>query len=315
MLRYLLMLSLLSWTIPLFATIPPVVGNIEDLACPSKYYSLTRQNETFPVKILMDLHTGDKLTLTEDKSLLSDCKEKITPETKVLSVNLNGKPNQTIKYSELPYTVPAGPTITTTSDNLLSQLSFWLTEQNDSQLKRLAGLHGKAGGDERPRIAVLEGNQQQLVAGERELFVAWQFGTPPFTVKIHGNVEERTLSNLGQSQFQPLLKLKLVPGTYSLSVKDARQQAVEYRFAVVPTLPFVALPKKLSDSMNNDELTRLIVQALCLTTQDKGIWRFEAIQQITPHVEKYALVRILREALLQDTKIGILDLSAKDCNN
>lgn len=314
MLRKLLILWLLTSTAVIYAE-SLVVGNIEDLACPSKYYAL---NETFPVKILMDLHTGDKLTLTENKSLSSACREKITSETRVLSVNLNGKSNQAIKYSELPYTVPAGSTITTTSDNLLSQLSSWFTEQNDEQLKqqkRLVGLTSKTGGDEKPRIAVLGGDQQRLVAGERELFVAWQFGTPPFTVKINDNREERTLFNSKLEQLQFQQRLKLVPGTYSLSIEDVHQQAVKYTFTVVPELPSIVLSQELSNSIANDELTRLIAQALCLATQDKGIWRFEVIQQITPHVEKYAPARILREALLQGAEISILNLTEKDCNN
>ncbi|OQW90485.1 MAG: hypothetical protein BWK79_19750 [Beggiatoa sp. IS2] len=313
MLRYSLTLLLLLWTTTLFATVS-VVGKIEDLACPSDYYSLERQGEPLPVRIFTELQAGDKLALKSDKLVLPSkengvgpCKTVINPETPILSISLNGKPNQIVK---LPYTVPAGPAIATTTGNVISQISSWLNQQHDNQLKVLVSLTGKANDSLKPQIAVLKGNHQKLLAGDRKLLIAWQFGKPPFTVTISGNGgQPQTYHNLLQRKLQQ--RLKLMPGRYRLTLKDANQQTADYSFTVVDSQLQLPSSQKLRDL--TDQSARLVAQTLCLAVQDKGIWRFEAIQQIAQLAESDAPAKILRDALLQNAEISPLDLLEGDC--
>lgn len=316
MLRYSLTLSLLLWTTTLFAA---VVGKIEDLACPSDYYSLIRQNQAEPVKIFMELQNGDQLALNPNKSLLSDaepaigpCREKVTPETVILSLGLNGKPDKAVKYAELPYSIPDGLALPTTTDNFIAQFSSWFTKQHDEQLdKQLKVLVSKTSDIQKPLVAILKDERQQLVAGERELFITWQFGKPPFTVTIKGNGQSQVFSDLPERQLQQLLKL--TPGQYHFLLKDALQQTVDYDFKVVDSQPAFHFSKKLQDL--TEESSRLIAQILCLAIYEKGIWRLEAVQRLHSHVKNDAPTRILSEALLQGAEMSPLDLIASDCEN
>jgi hypothetical protein len=57
----------------------------------------------------------------------------------------------------------------------------------------------------------------------------------------------------------------------------------------------------------------VIVATMCLAVQDKGVWRFEAMQQAAQGADRYAPARVLRDALLRGANISPLDLSEKDC--
>jgi hypothetical protein len=57
----------------------------------------------------------------------------------------------------------------------------------------------------------------------------------------------------------------------------------------------------------------VIVATMCLAVQDKGVWRFEAMQQAAQRADSYAPARVLHDALLRGANISPLDLSEKDC--
>ncbi|OQW92119.1 MAG: hypothetical protein BWK78_02645 [Thiotrichaceae bacterium IS1] len=355
MLRKLLAFSLLLWTTVVYPIPSVVVGQIEDLVCPSNYYLLLRQGERSPrpVNVFTELQAGDTLALKPNQPVLQSqeatisyaqlpvtikdsntqplCRPEllvitrkeetlplagntlrvgdsvtINPEAPILSLHLNGQPSKTLKYDELAYTIPTGGTTPTVFDNFITQLSSWFTKQHDEQLKVLIG---RAGESEKPRINVLKGDKQQLIAGDRELFIAWQSGQPPFTVTMTAQGQPQSYPNLSQRQLRA--RATLTPGTYRLSIQDARQQTTDYTFTVVNPQPRPPLSQKLRD-LSEDSM-RLVVQTMCLAVQDKGVWKFEAMQQAAQQVDRYVPARVLRDALLRGANISPLDLSESDC--
>ncbi|OQW91648.1 MAG: hypothetical protein BWK79_16405 [Beggiatoa sp. IS2] len=309
MLHYLLIFIL--WTTTVYADTSEndkvVVGKIENLACPSDYYELTRSDETLPVKILADLRAGDVISLKAGK--LKSQKNFCKNETPILSLNLNGQPIKDLEYHELPYTVPDGTAIATVSSNFFKNLSLWLTDQHDGQLKILASLVGKTHSPTAPFIGVLKGDDQKLSAGERKLFIAWQFGKPPFTVTLKGNEQEQIYPNLSQRHLQE--QMTLTAGTYHLVIKDAKRQTAKYQFTVVDTQPRPPSSHKLSNL--SDETMRLLVQTLCLAVQDNGVWRFEAVQQMGQLPENDVPAQITQDALLHGAKVSTVYLKEGDC--
>ncbi len=272
--------------------LPMTIQNPDtQLLCRPELFVITRKGKTLPMQN-QTLQVGDSVA--------------IDGAAMVLSLDLNGQPGKLVKYNELAYTVTSGVTTPTVFGNLLSQIGSWFTKQHDEQLKVLIG---KTSESFKPRIDVLKGDKQQLLAGDREWFLAWQSGRPPFTVTLTSKGQSHRYPNLSQRQLQE--QITLTPGTYRLSIQDARQQTTDYTFTVVNPQPRPPLSQKLRDL--SDDSMRLVMQTMCLAVQDKGVWRFEAMQQAAQQVDRDASFRVLRDALLRGADISPLDLSERDC--
>ena len=121
-------------------------------------------------------------------------------------------------------------------------------------------------------MPMLRAEKSWLLEGTRSLYLAWIGGLPPFRVLLVRPGEQTPLAEIsvGRQCEATLPPVRLVPGTYQLHVIDEKGiPCIEENLEVVPSKQ-QALPPSGS----------LLEQAQWLAEQEKGLWRFEAIQQV-----------------------------------
>jgi hypothetical protein len=130
-------------------------------------------------------------------------------------------------------------------------------------------------------VPILASDRSLLLAGRREVFVAWRGGAPPFKVTLadaatNGVRAQRVDVRRTCAVYLPGVELN--PGRYRLTVTDANNVDVqEDNLFVVAEAP--AEPRELHDADLPAESHRLFT-ATWLGLWDHGRWAFEAQQRV-----------------------------------
>jgi hypothetical protein len=154
---------------------------------------------------------------------------------------------------------------------------------------RLAGIAASRGGetcgDVGKAVAPIDvpilAGEARIVAGERDLPLAWHGGCEPFVVMVrsdHGTVVMRE-SVVGRQ-----LRLDNVPlsvGRYTIEISDATGVRFEAVLEAVSQGP--AVPAELADDITP---LGVIAQALWMADQDGGRWRMDSFERLRPLIRK-----------------------------
>lgn len=150
---------------------------------------------------------------------------------------------------------------------------------------RLAGTAASRGGDgcrvgdgevRSIEVPILAG-KPALVAGERDLPLAWLGGCTPFTVSLHA-VDGSTLYRESVEGRQARLDdVPLAVGQYSVVIEDATGLMFRGSVEVVSTAP--EMP---SDISGDHSPLGVIAGAIWLAEQDGGRWRFDSFERLRP---------------------------------
>ena len=129
-------------------------------------------------------------------------------------------------------------------------------------------------------VPILAG-EARIVAGERDLPLAWRGGCEPFVVMIRSS--HATVA-LRESVVGRQLRIENVPlsvGYYTIAISDATGVRFEAVLEAVSQGP--AVPAELADDITP---LGVIAQAVWIADQDGGRWRMESFERLRPLIRK-----------------------------
>ncbi len=272
----------------------PSAGKELEPSCHPTRYTVKRQGQPLP-SLPSSLQAKDVIDLL--------------PEQSILQLQLGSQSVITdVKYKDLAYTVHATGEVPTINNNLVSWLGQWLTQANENQLQQAVILRTRGETENTttlPSITLLASapQEQQLIAGERLLELAWSGGKAPFTLTLaHAGHAQVLATNLQTQWLRQTVSLS--PGKYQLLLQDAQIKGpISYQFTVVTKLP--SMPDELSMVNLSANHLRLVIQSAWLANQDEGKWLWEAYQQVGMLADNYLSARTLKTALEQGQSITI----------
>jgi hypothetical protein len=136
---------------------------------------------------------------------------------------------------------------------------------------------GQAGSDVTPIDVPILVPGARVVAGQRDLPLAWHGGCPPFVVKVLSGADSVVLRESIDGWQVRLDDVPLAVGRYTLLITDAagrRYQGSLEAVAAGPVLP----PELLADTSP----LSVTAQAVWLARQDGGRWRLDSFERLRP---------------------------------
>jgi hypothetical protein len=117
----------------------------------------------------------------------------------------------------------------------------------------------------------------RIVAGERDLPLAWHGGCPPFVVKVLSGTNSLVHRESIEGWQVRLDDVPLTVGTYAVVVSDTQGRQLDARLEAVNDGP--VLPADLAADVSNLGIT---AQAVWLAGHDDGRWRLESFERLRP---------------------------------
>lgn len=241
------------------------VGVVAEYRPAASRFTLTRapRGESVPVQIGAVVQAGDRVVLPAGASM---------------SLQLASGEAKTFNGPgtfEVPEGRPLGKLAT-----IIGSLKSMLDDEY-----RLAGTAASRGGEScgkdgvpvRPiEVPILAGGAS-IIAGERDLPLAWHGGCPPFVVRVVSG-DDNVVYRESIAGWQVRLDdVPLVAGTYTVVVADAGGRAFKTSLEAVKEGPVV--PSDLASDGSNLGVT---AQAAWLAHQDGGRWRLESFERLRP---------------------------------
>ncbi len=241
------------------------VGVVAEYRPASGRFNFTRapKGESVPVRIGSVVQSSDKISLPAGASVslqLSNGK----------ATAFNGPGT-----FEVPDGRPLGKLAT-----IITSLGSMLDDEY-----RLAGTAASRGGEscgkdgavvKQIEVPILAGGAN-IVAGERDLPLAWRGGCPPFIVKVLSGDDSLVYRESIAGWQVRLDDVPLAAGTYAVVVADADGRQFKADLVAVKQGP--TLPAELAADTSSLGVT---AQAAWLARQDQGRWRLESFERLRP---------------------------------
>jgi hypothetical protein len=133
---------------------------------------------------------------------------------------------------------------------------------------------GMSGFEPAPVTAPLQGSDARVLAGSRDLLLAWNGGCPPFSVTLSSSVTTLAHRESISDWHVSLYGLALMPGRYTVRISDSEGRHWEGTLHAQSQLP--PIPAEVAS--DNSALGRN-AQAICLARADAGRWRLESVNR------------------------------------
>jgi hypothetical protein len=117
----------------------------------------------------------------------------------------------------------------------------------------------------------------RVVAGERDLPLAWRGGCPPFVVAVRSGSNQLVHRESIEGWQVRLDDVMLSPGTYTVLIADVAGKRFEGQLEAVGAAP--ELPAELRADTSSLGVT---AQAVWLAGQDAGRWRLDSFELLRP---------------------------------
>ena len=145
-----------------------------------------------------------------------------------------------------------------------------------------------------PLISGMDADGNQIPVTEKQVVFAWDFGQPPFTVRVLDRDRQLLIDKQTDKQKQTLELDGLAPGKYRFELHSTfggERVSDAYPFSIVDAS---ALPPELSflDDANMPKTIRTLLRGVMLARYPE--WRFMALQQAIKARDK-PLARVLLE--------------------
>lgn len=241
------------------------VGVVAEYRPAAGRFTLTRAPgaQSVPVRIGTPVHAGDSVTLPAGASL--------TVELANGEVSRFGGPGT----FAVPDARPLGKLA-----SILKSLPALFDDEY-----RLAGTAASRGSDacspaDGPAAAIevpILGSGASIVAGQRDLPLAWRGGCKPYTLSILTGTRalaRRESVNEGRVRLDGL---PLTPGRYTVQIVDSRGERYEAPLEAVAAGP-VPPPELAADASP----LGVVAQAVWFAEQDGGRWRLESFERLRP---------------------------------
>jgi hypothetical protein len=119
--------------------------------------------------------------------------------------------------------------------------------------------------------------EARIVAGQRDLPLAWRGGCPPFEVRVLAGRDSLVYRESIEGWQVRLDDVPLDPGQYTVTVTDAANRSFGGTLVAVATGPTV--PAELVADTTSLGVT---AQAVWLARQDDGRWKLESFERLRP---------------------------------
>lgn len=177
------------------------------------------------------------------------------------------------------FAVPAAPPLGKVA-SILQSMSALLDD--DYRIAGTAASRGgekceQTGGDVNPIDVPILVPGARVIAGQRDLPLAWRGGCPPFVVRVLSGANSLVHRESIEGWQVRLDDVPLTVGTYAVIVTDVQGRQLNATLAAVkegPTLP----PELAADGSN----LGITAQAVWLASQDGGRWRLESFERLRP---------------------------------
>jgi hypothetical protein len=258
---------------------------IDEMNQEPENYQLTRSDKTsVPVTIYKTLEHGDCIEVIGVKAKLWIASDSSPKEM----LSRDGVSNKCIK-EEKPTSIR--------SSSLAEWAGRWLTNRIHATTSRtVVSLITR--GEEGKGITIPLATQGglRMVSGKRPLYISWQGGKQPFSVRMVSEGGRKTVferRNITDRQLE-VDSIFLKEGIYRIEIGDAMGMTAQNLHVISPgEMPFPRLEPYGSGS-SQDRLA--VVEAVRLASQGKG-WAFEAYQTAADLAPKYQPAKILQKSL------------------
>jgi len=244
---------------------PAGVGVVAEYRPASGRFTFTRQpgGTTVPVQIGSVVMAGDRVTLPAGASV---------------SVQLANGETASFKGPGT-FAVPAAPPLGKLAA-IFQSMSALLDDDY-----RLAGTAASRGGETcgqggievKPIDVPILVPGASVVAGERDLPLAWRGGCPPFVVKVLSGKDSLVHRESIEGWQVRLDDVPLSVGSYSVAITDAGNRRFEATLAAVDRGP--EMP---ADLATDTSALGVVAQAAWLAGQDGGRWRLDSFERLRP---------------------------------
>ncbi|MCK5523101.1 MAG: hypothetical protein KAI83_08205 [Thiomargarita sp.] len=233
------------------------------------------------------LQIGDKITVHKPTHEF----EQIRDKENSISLALDEGKFKTLKYAdtqEKPYIITAATHSPNLVNGVMNTVSVWFNRlwQNDIQTQPLHVLDGEAGTLPPMSMRLFKGKNAQLIAGNRELHLAWYGGKSPYQIQVSQIGAKKMLwdekSDTAEITFKKQL---LTKGRYQVIVTDAQGDKVVAEFTAVTDAPLQDSEAQAIEQSNLPALSKKTLLAVLLAKQ--GGWYFEAYQRVASITEYY----------------------------
>jgi hypothetical protein len=117
----------------------------------------------------------------------------------------------------------------------------------------------------------------RIVAGQRDLPLAWRGGCPPFEVRVLSGSDSLVYRESIEGWQVRLDDVPLGPGQYTVTVTDAANRSYAGSLEAVATGPVVP-----ADLLADTTSLGVTAQAVWLARQDDGRWKLESFERLRP---------------------------------
>ncbi|MBU4264326.1 MAG: hypothetical protein KKC76_20955 [Proteobacteria bacterium] len=278
------------------------VGYVKELSAPSDLYLLVRRLDGKEVACRVDIYTwlyeGDVIWVGcgHGSTLNGDNKEKIS----VVLGLADGE--KRLECGDAPYLLRK---IKPNSlfDNICANLSnvfkcYWPPGLHDDYHHAKLVSLAVRGTCSRLFMPLAARSGSRLVAGTRDLYLAWYGGNPPYGMQIRTAtsprpIVERTGLDVPRIRVDGL---SLEPGDYDIEVTDADNKSIIRSCKVVPRVALPTSPAEafIGEKGGTDRLLCDTIYAAWLSQQDDGAWMLEAYQHVADIASEYYPAELLR---------------------
>ncbi len=244
------------------------------------------------------LKSGDKITVRKPTHEF----EQIRDKENSISLALDEGKFKTLRYAdtqEKPYIVTAATHSPNLVNGVMNTVSVWFNRlwKNDIQTQPLHVLDGEAGTLPPPMSMYLfKGKNAQLIAGDRELHLAWYGGKSPYQIQVYQIGTKKVLWDEKESTTIEITfkKQQLKLGNYQVVVTDAQGKDVVAEFTALTDAPSQDSEAQAIEQSNLPALSKKTLLAALLAKQ--GGWYFEAYQRVAS-ITGYYPAQLVKQGL------------------
>ncbi|MFK5969561.1 MAG: hypothetical protein QM487_05500 [Candidatus Marithrix sp.] len=263
------------WNINLLAV---DAGWINSFNGNSDSYTIKRGNETISPTIFSILKVGDTISINNAQHSIE--------------IYLNGgEQSVQINQQNSPFKITQAAKVTET------ELWLWMKQRfNDWQQLTKLYLASEISQDINMPLLSNTAESVVLIAQNRDLYLQWQGGQPPYTIEIQKRLDSISSKN------SPITTVKMdkitykANSSYRIQILDSKGKSFVGGFKTVE-INQAPIYKTIADSKLPIEIIKTL-QAIWLTKQDNGEWIFEAYQQIAPF-DSYKPAKLLQDSLIR----------------
>ncbi|HHB91637.1 MAG TPA: hypothetical protein ENK59_00300 [Thioploca sp.] len=261
------------WNINLLAV---DAGWINNFNGNSDSYTIKRGNETIVPTVFSILQVGDIISINNAQDSIE--------------IYLNGKEQPVqINQQNSPFKITQATKVT--------ELWLWMKQRfNDWQQFTNVPLISEISQDINMPLLNNTAEPVVLIAQDRDLYLQWQGGQPPYTVEIQKRFNPISSKN------SPITAVKMdniafeANSSYRIQIHDSKGKTFIGGFKTVE-INQAPIYKTIADSKLPIEIIKTL-QAIWLAKQNNGEWIFEAYQQIAPF-ENYQPAKLLQNSLIR----------------